>query len=293
MNVKVLTNVRADSWFLGLWIQYYGGLFGRENLHVMLDGEDWTPAADTSAVTLHTVTDVPETRSSRDNFIANWQSNLARQLLQTGTSVVLRVDVDEFVAVDPQTGLSLPDYLDQMEAGAMQAALGLDVIQGPAEPDLIATTPILTQRRNAVITHEFSKLVAVRKPPRWASGFHRGRKTPIDIGPGLLLFHLALFDRRIARLRKAERAGIPQHRSEGGHIDRRLERFAEMQGSDPINFDSVSEQARAQIMTVVPSPTGPHPGPITDGNSLRGYHVILPERFGHLLPQPVSVPAGP
>jgi hypothetical protein len=46
-------------------------------------------------------------------------------------------------------------------------------------------------------------------------------------------------------------------------------------------------------MTAVASPTGPHPGPITGGNTPRGFHVILPERFGSLLPPPVSVPADP
>jgi hypothetical protein len=284
MNIKVLTNVRADSFFLDLWLRHYGTLFGRENLHVMLDGDDWTPSVDLSGVTLHVLTDVPETRTGRDNFIADWQSNLARRFLNSGASVVLRSDIDEFVAVDPRAGLSLPDYLDRLEPGAMCAALGLDVVQGPAEAALDAARPILAQRRNAVVTREYCKLVAVRRPPRWASGFHRSRRTPIDIGPDLLLFHLALFDRDIARQRIAERAAVTQHRTEGAHITRRQDRFDELRGSSPVPLDDVSGLARAQIMTAVPSPTGPHPGHITDGNSPRGFHVTLPDRLAGLLP---------
>lgn len=286
MTIRVLTNVRADSFFLDLWVRYYGGLFGRENLHVMLDGDDWTPATDLTGVSVHVVTDAPDPRTGRDNFTADWQSGLAKRLLKSGTSVVLRVDVDEFVAVDPRAGLSLPDYLDRLGPGAMRAALGLDVVHGPADAELDASRPILTQRRNAILTREFCKLVAVRNPPRWASGFHRGRRTPIDIGPDLLLFHLALFDRGIADRRIAERAAVSQHRTEGAHIARRLDRFAELEGSSPVAFDAVAESARAQVMTPVPSPTGPHPGHITGGNSPRGHHVWLPDRMTGVLPAP-------
>lgn len=286
MNIKVLTNVRADSFFLDLWLRYYGAIFGRENLHVMLDGDDWEPIADLTGVTLHVARDVPEARSGRDNFTANWQSDLARRLLNAGTSVVLRIDIDEFVAVDPRAGLSLPAYLDRLAAGAMCAALGLDVIHGPADACLKPSRPILEQRRNAILTREFCKLVAVRRPPRWASGFHRSRRVSVDIGPDLLLFHLALFDRTVADRRIAERSAITQHRSEGTHISGRLDRFAELQASLALPFDEVAERGRAQIMAAVPSPTGPHPGHITDGNAPRGYHVWLPDRMTGLLPAP-------
>ncbi len=288
LGVKVLTNVRADDFFLAAWVQHYGSLFGRENLHVMLDGDDWTPQVDLAGVNLHVVRDVPRERPKRLRFTAVWQSKFANNLLKTGTDVVLRTDIDEFVAVDPRAGLSLPDYLAQLGEGAMCAALGLDVIQGPDEGPLDAARPILTQRRNAILTREYCKLVAVRAPLRWVGGFHRGRQVPIDIGPDLLLFHLALFDRDVADRRIAGRKTIAEHATQGAHIAGRLDRFAEVAGTSPLNLDTVSAAARGHVMQSVPSKTGPHPGFIPDGNVKRGYHVRLPDRLAGLLPAPAA-----
>lgn len=285
MNIKVVTNVRADSFFLGLWVRYYGAMFGRENLHVMLDGDDWTPDCDVDGVHLHVVKDVPRFRPKRMRFTAVWQSKFANRLLQRGgVDTVLRTDIDEFVTVDPQAGLDLPSYLERLPAGAMCAALGLDVIQAPGEAALNAVAPILTQRRNAILTREYCKLVAVRAPLRWVGGFHRGRDVAIDIGPDLLLFHLALFDRDVAQRRIAARSDIAQDDTQGAHITARLDRFAEVTQTEPLAFDTVAARARAQIQQSVPSRSGPHPGFITDGNVTRGYHVQLPDRMGALLP---------
>ncbi len=37
-QVAVLTMVRDDAFFLRKWCEYYGGLFGRENLYVINHG---------------------------------------------------------------------------------------------------------------------------------------------------------------------------------------------------------------------------------------------------------------
>lgn len=291
MRIRVLTNVRADSFFLGLWIAHYGGLFGRENLHVMLDGDDWTPECDTSGVHLHVVPDVPRDRKARLNFTSDWQSGMAQRLRKSGAAVVLRTDVDEFVAVDPRTGISLPDYLDRLAPGAMVAALGIDVVHDRAtEAALDPARPILSQRRNGVLTREFCKLVAVTGRVRWVPGFHRGRRVPIDIRADLLLFHLALVDRALADRRIAARSAIAEHPTQARHIARRLARFAEIDLTDPVPFDEVADRARAQIMVTPGSPTSLHRGHIRDGNAARGYHVILPDRFASLLPAPGRPP---
>lgn len=286
MTIKVLTNVRADHFFLDLWVRHYGALFGRENLHVMFDGDDWQPQTDLTGVRVHVVIDIPRERLQRLRRTSIWQSNYANRLLKKGATLVLRTDIDEFVASDPRAGTSLPELLAGLGPDAMTAALGLDVVQAPREGPLDPTRPILAQRRNAVITREFSKLVAVRKPLRWMNGFHRGRGVPIDLAPGLLLFHLNLFDKAIAERRIAERSAIAEHATQGAHIAERLDRFAELAESAGLPFDEVADRARQQIMVSLPSRTGPHPGRITDGNSPRGYHVLLPDRFAGLLPNP-------
>jgi hypothetical protein len=286
MTIKVLTNVRADSYFLELWLRHYGSHFGRENLHVMFDGDDWEPQTDLTGVKVHVVSDIPRERLPRLRRTSIWQSNFANRLLKKGASVVLRTDIDEFVALDPGTGSSLPDFLEGLAPDSMTAALGVDVVQAAGEGPLDPDRTILAQRRNAVITREFSKLVAVRRPLRWMNGFHRGRDVPIDLAPGLMLFHLNLFDTAVAERRIAERKAILEHATQATHIARRLDRLAELDDSAPLPFDDVAARAHQQIMVSLPSPTGPHPGRITDGNSPRGYHVLLPDRFAGLLPNP-------
>ncbi len=284
MTIKVLTNVRADAVFLDLWLRYYGAVFGRENLHVMLDGDDWEPQSDLTGVNVHVVKDLPRDRGRLDNQTAAWQSRAANWFLKRGAFAVLRTDIDEFVAVDPDAGADLPGYLLGLRPGDRIAALGLDVVQAPQETALDPARPILAQRRNAVITHEFSKLVAVRQPLRWRSGFHRGQHVPVDIGPGLLLFHLAMFDHVIARNRILDRRTLASDPSQAAHITGRLVRFDEISASTPLPYDDLAAMARERILRSSPSKTGPHPGRITDGNHPRGYHVQLPERFSGLLP---------
>lgn len=151
----------------------------------------------------------------------------------------------------------------------MKAAFGLDVIQGPGEAPLTDDQPLLHQRRHAIVTREYCKLVAVRKPLRWRSGFHRGHHVEIDIAPSLLLFHLALFDRDVAEKRISGRKSVAEHETQGAHIANRLDRFSEVADTLPLDFDGVKARAWQQLMHSVPSKTGPHPGIIRDGNVAR------------------------
>lgn len=291
MSIAVLTNVRTDTFFLALWVAHYGSLFGRDNLHIMLDGDDWTPQVDLSGVNLHVVPNVPRERTLRLGFTSRWQSRHAARLLKGGTELVLRTDIDEFVAADPSCGMDLPSLLHALPPDAAKAALGLDVIQSPDEAPLVDTAPILAQRRHAILTREFCKLVAIRRPVRWMGGFHRARDVAIDIQPGLLLFHLALFDRAAAEARINQRRSTAEHTTQGAHIAQRLSRFDEVAGPAPRDFDMVAAPARAQVMTSLPSRSGPHPGHIPDGNTPRGHHLHLPDRMADLLPSPAAAHA--
>lgn len=288
MRIAVLTNVRTDTFFLALWVAYYGSLFGRENLHIMLDGDDWTPQVDLTGVNLHVVPDVPRDRPQRLGFTSRWQSRHAAALLKGGADLVLRTDIDEFVAADPACGRDLPALLARLPQDAAAAALGLDIIQGPDEGPLDPATPILAQRRHAILTREFCKLVAIRRPVRWVGGFHRARDVGIDIPQGLLLFHLALFDRAAAEARIGQRKTAAEHAKQGAHIADRLSRFAEVAPPAPPAFDALAGAARTHVMASIPSRSGPHPGHIPDANSARGHHLHLPERMSALLPAPAT-----
>lgn len=292
MRVQVLTNVRADQFFLAYWVSYYGGIFGRENLHVMRHGDDWEADVDLTGVNVHLLEYSPQGRIERDRSVALWQSRFANRLLAQGTDLVLRTDIDEFLAVDPQAGCSLPDYLASLGPGAMQAAMGLDVIHATGESSLDENLSLLQQRRHAIVTREYCKLVAVRRPLRWIGGFHRGRNVEISLSPRFLLFHLALCDQELADRRIASRKSVAEDASEAGHIEKRLDRFAEVRGGPPLEYDSIRDAAHAQLMQSIPTRRGPAVGAIRDGNVGRGYHVRIPDRMTHLLPPIASVLRG-
>ena len=40
MKIAAVTHVRNDDFYLGKWVDHYGRLLGRENLHILLDGAD-------------------------------------------------------------------------------------------------------------------------------------------------------------------------------------------------------------------------------------------------------------
>lgn len=252
----------------------------------MMDGDDWDAGVDLDGVNIHIVRDVPRERKPRLRYTAIWQSKFANRLLESGVDTVIRTDIDEFLCIDPRAEVGLREYLQGLAPGAMKAAMGLDVIQAPHETPLQPGLPLLEQRRNAILTREYCKLVVVRQNLRWVGGFHRGRHVEIDMDPNLVLFHLALFDRSLADGRIAGRKAVAEHETQGTHIAKRLDRFSEVANGLPLAFDDVASQAHKQIMQSVPSKTGPHPGFILNGNVARGFHVQIPERMRNILPAP-------
>ncbi len=107
--------------------------------------------------------------------------------------VVVRVDPDEFLVVDPRVAPSLADWVRQMEIPYLTAR-GFDVIQLegeaplPKEPD----TPILTHRAFAYPNAALNKTCIVKTPTEWSGGFHGASVFP-RFGPVFML-HMKRLD---------------------------------------------------------------------------------------------------
>ena len=101
------THVRHDQFFLAKWLAHYGAIVGRENLFVTLDGDDWQPGVDLTGIGgVEMLTDTPDKRVRHDRFIAKHMSNRVQAIRRAGRYVhAIRTDVDEFVVLDPATGL--------------------------------------------------------------------------------------------------------------------------------------------------------------------------------------------
>ena len=64
MKIAAVTHVRNDDFYLGKWVDHYGRLLGRENLHILLDGADWQPGVDLTGTNV-TVVERQITRMNR------------------------------------------------------------------------------------------------------------------------------------------------------------------------------------------------------------------------------------
>lgn len=275
--VCALTHVREETFFLQKWIDHYGAIVGHENLYVVLDGSDWEPRVDLSGVNVQIMEGSPRERFRNDRFVAKEMSRRAH-LLRKKHNYVLRTDCDEFVVVDPASGLDWPEALTEIDAEGYIFALGVDVIQtgtglSPVNPE----RPILAQRPYGLVSGLYSKAIAISRWNNWAGGAHRLINRPVRISQHFVLFHMALSDYAIAQERHAGRGGQGQHDSHVSYID---ERFAVIDAAAqwPVadeGFDALAKRMRHEF--AIDEEGQPRKRPPTGINEANFVHI--PERF--------------
>ena len=182
-RVAVVTDILSDQHFFPVWRKYYGGLFGESNLFVVTyaDGPRLTDAELGGNIRLP----CPWDDTVRPNVI----SDLVATLL-AAYDVVIRVEADEMLVVDPSAAASLRDYLEATSR-PYYTARGFDVIQLPGEAPL-RPGPLLAQRTVAYPNTALNKTAIVRTPLHWAKGFHWCSAYP-EFGP-LFMLHLKCID---------------------------------------------------------------------------------------------------
>ena len=112
-------------------------------------------------------------RAKGDRKRAQHISNFAQELFQN-YQLVLAMDIDEFLVLDPNQQCSLTTYLSQGFKSSSLSALGLDVGQHPTlEQPIDLKKPFLTQRVYAQVSDRYTKPIVALKPLNWGSGFHR------------------------------------------------------------------------------------------------------------------------
>jgi hypothetical protein len=180
---------------LPLWIRYYGGQLGVENLYVVDDNSEDGSTDDLPCDVLH----IPPIRggkfeSTRMGVLAGLSS-----ALHAVYDCVIFCDVDEFIVPDPARHAGLRAFLADREQlpdtpGAI-GALGLNVVHAVgSEPPLDLAQPILGQRRLAKFLPVMCKpSVSFAAAPWWAAS--HGIRTPYRVDPDLMMFHMKFGDR--------------------------------------------------------------------------------------------------
>jgi hypothetical protein len=197
-HIAALTMVRNDDFFLEKWVEYYGRELGKENLYIYYDGDDQTVAdicQGTNAFVHPKIgTQVVAAEKGRLKFL----SEKASELFAKGYDLVIGVDADEYIVVDPKLGISLKEFLSRQKIDVCLSSLGLDFGQKLGEEgDLSLEETFLSQRHYAQIGTRYTKPSIIAKPCRWGSGFHRVKGHNFHIAKDLYLMHFGYADRRI------------------------------------------------------------------------------------------------
>lgn len=204
-RVAVITMARNDEFFLTRWIKYYGEQFGSENLYIYLDGLD--NIIPKNAENAH-ITKLPHhdmSRSDGDKYRIGLISDLANKLLNE-YDIVIGCDCDEFLVVDPNTNMTLHEYLSQKKINTTLSGIGLDVGQHMKyEKTLDKTKPFLSQRAFALLSTRYTKPVVINRPVRWGSGFHRIKNHNFHIDKNLYLLHFGAVDMKMLETKAAAR----------------------------------------------------------------------------------------
>lgn len=271
-RIAAITTVRNDTIFLEKWVEYYGKQLGLKNLYVFIDGHDQVIPAAAKDVNILYLPHTPLERVPAMRRRARVMSDLARGLFKYFDAVIV-TDVDEFLIVDPSSGLSLVEYLSAPHSRASLSGLGLDVGQHlQLEAPLDLDKPFLDQRTFAHLSSRYTKPSVAFRPVTWGSGMHRIKGRNFHIDPNLYLFHFGMIDYQLATGKTADADRLATGWT--GHLSRREELFKIIAESTPVDGSDYFEQARRYQTRHRPIYALNKPGMIP-GNPV----VRIPERF--------------
>ena len=188
----VVTMVRDDLFFLERWVQYYSSIFGRTALYVVNHGGNPDVADLAQGCNLITIPD--EFDENFDMYRWRLLNGLAAGLRHYFDFVIV-TDVDEFVVVDPKTGLGLDDFLGKRRGKLTITPVGLEVVhKQDLELAPIANGPMLGPRRYARFTSAYSKPCIFNHAVKLSRGGHFADDPTLKLFRNLYLFHMRYVD---------------------------------------------------------------------------------------------------
>ncbi|WP_439138654.1 hypothetical protein [Roseicyclus sp.] len=276
-----LTHVRHEGFFLEKWIAHYSAIVGRENLFIVIDGDDWTPSVDLNGITTEILHDAPRRRIQNDRFMASEMSRRANTLRKS-YDFVIRGDCDEYVVIDPEAGLDWPTALQELGEEGYVFALGIDVVHGPDENTPLALEhPFIGPRRFGYMADTYTKPFVISRWNNWAGGAHRLINRPVRMSAHFVLFHMALADHQVAHDRLIARGGTAQHRSFVGHQTDRLDAIVAAGSVGAVlDFAEAKDIAYQQFPYDSDGSPAKRPRKSSDPRALeQGLPIEIPERF--------------
>lgn len=251
-RIAAITMVRNDDFYLRKWVEYYGAQLGRENLYIYFDGTDQKIGDFCEGTNAFLHEKIGNQVVSAEKGRLKFLSDEAAGLLAGGYDLVIGVDADEFLVVDPKLGKSLAEYLNSQDIRVSLSALGLDFGQKIGEEgDIDEKVPFLQQRHYARIGTRYTKPSVVASPCVWGSGFHRIKGHNFHIGKDLYLMHFGYFDMKRLEDRFNDKDRISQ--GWGAHLRKRSRTIRYVTALKARDFDRWTRFARV-CQTIVRPP---------------------------------------
>lgn len=276
-KIAALTMVRNDNFFLEKWVSYYGDILGRENLFVFFDGNDQKIPSFCEGVNSKVVEKIGNNVRQNDRLRLLFLSEQAKELFATGYDIIIGGDADEYLAVDPLTGMGLQEYLSQLPKVSNYSGLGLDVGQKlGAEKELSLEEPFLMQRHYAQISSRYTKASVLMKPCLWGSGFHRVKGHNFHIAPNLYLFHFGFSDMAIIQRKLSDSDKLQQGWER--HLKKRSRTIRLVTEKKALDFERWEKRGRIIQSLFRPIYAWNKPSML-----MRKIIVKIPQRFDKLL----------
>ena len=241
-RIAAVSMCRNDSFFSERWISYYGRRLGYKNLYLFIDGIDQRLPLRAEKINCFQISHIKFNRLKADRSRAKRISDFAKKLHKK-YDVVLATDIDEFLVIDPNTGLKLKEYLSKNFISSSLSALGIDVAQHPTfEKSIDKNKPFLSQRKYAFVSDRYTKPIISLEPLNWGSGFHTVKGKDFTIDPNLFLFHFGLVDIKI--LKKKHKDNELIYLGWNNHFKRRYKLYEKIKNQIPVEADQLFEKAR-------------------------------------------------
>jgi hypothetical protein len=235
-------------------------MIGRQNLFVILDGDDWTSNADLSGVNV-IVLKRPRNRMRRDITNRRMQREqldlLSRLFFELHYDYVIKGDCDEYIVPDPQKGLGLAEMVAEAEANGAVYSSGINVVHDTAsEPELDQLSDVLSQRHLAILSASYCKVNLISR-----RGFEAGIRTnagghrvkgglPVHASESYYMIHLGWSDIPMWRAqKKAHRLAFDNGSTHKVYVDALETLFEQASGlaNTAGTFDEAMAAARREL----------------------------------------------
>lgn len=238
-TLAAVTMVRDDAFFLRAWLRHYGEMLGRENCYVVNHGRGAEVAELAQGCNIIGIPGDPH-----KNFdVKRWGllNNIVGGLRRYYRHVIVG-DVDELVILDPQSGQSLLERMEELPEGRVLTPLGLEVIHRIDLEDTAITDRILGPRMHVRPAPHYSKPCIISAPVKIARGGHFTQYDKIHVPDDMYLMHLKFCD-------FAAYVGVMDHRNQvtagvgAGVKEAAIGRhwFAEARGEDRAVFEAFAQ----------------------------------------------------